>query len=311
MVLQKSGRDGRNLPGFRDQFTKLEEYVPMLSEEMKAFVEHDLRLSMKVLDGMRTIGAIERADIEDKNTKRVENWIDARLSESQRRQLAKEAMISSREENHPLNQLSETNFSTHTQTLIELVSLLGWLLGKDPQCFCEEGENAIDEEDAVTSDNEKSLPVCKSCGKYMVVSTYSEGGYSAGYCCDICKGSSFEGLCDGSRERWHCSTCHTDFCFNCWPKERAMRVRSEDIALKAREGVTCMMKVLYSSTQSMPKWFILKALEKRMYPIFSAQIVRNEIHEQVKKASDVEDGQEEDKNANVSRRRRGQRSQWK
>ena len=61
-----------------------------------------------------------------------------------------------------------------------------------------------------------------------------------------------------------------------------------------------MMKVLYSSTQSMPKWFILKALEKRMYPIFSAQIVRNESHEQVKKASDVEDGQEEDKNANVS-----------
>ena len=91
MVLQKSGRDGRNLPGFRDQFTKLEEYVPMLSEEMKAFVEHDLRLSMKVLDGMRTIGAIERADIEEKNTKRVENWIDARLVKSQRRQLAKEA----------------------------------------------------------------------------------------------------------------------------------------------------------------------------------------------------------------------------
>ena len=52
MVLQKSGRDGRNLSGFRDQFTKLEDYVPMLSEEMKALVEHDLRLSMKVLDGI-------------------------------------------------------------------------------------------------------------------------------------------------------------------------------------------------------------------------------------------------------------------
>ena len=75
---------------------------------------------------------------------------------------------------------------------------------------------------------------------------------------------------------------------------------SEDIALKAREGVTCMMKVLYSSTQSMPKWFILKALEKRMYQFFLPKLFEMKSMNRSREASDVEDGQEEDKNANVS-----------
>ena len=144
-------------------------------------------------------------------------------------------------------------------------------MGKDPQCFCEEGENAIDEEDAVTSTMKRVFLYANHAANTWWFLHILKGATLLDTAVTFVKAVRLKG-CVMVPESVGIAQHHTHFCFNCWPKERAMRVRSEDIALKAREGVTCMMKVLYSSTQSMPKWFILKALEKRMYPIFLPEL---------------------------------------
>ena len=52
----------------------------------------------------------------------------------------------------------------------------------------------------------------------MIVSDYSEGGYTSGYVCDKCRGQSSKGHLGGSRERWFCLKCQSDICFKCTPK---------------------------------------------------------------------------------------------
>jgi len=48
----------------------------------------------------------------------------------------------------------------------------------------------------------------------MVVSECNDGGYSSGYCCDLCNGNSSQGHCGGMK-RWFCQPCGTDICFQC------------------------------------------------------------------------------------------------
>ena len=262
--------------GSKDQHAKVRQHLSTLAVQLNALVEYDLKASMKVTDGMRTMGALDamasRPNVVDLGAESV----TASMDESQLSQAKSEAANSTADQNHPLARLPDTNFGMHTQTLVELVSVFRWSLGDDLSGGSNEDERstpAMDAEDGgIMSDNENSEPTCESCGEDMVVSTYSREDYESGYCCDECGGRSFDGLRGGSRERWLCLDCHTDICFDCWPKERGTRVRTEGVALKATDGVTGMMKVLYSSIDSIPEWFVLQALEKRIYPVLKPQI---------------------------------------
>jgi hypothetical protein len=61
------------------------------------------------------------------------------------------------------------------------------------------------------------------CGKghRLALSSFSGQGYEGGYSCDICRGSSSEGHCGGTRERWFCENCSFDLCFQCVPRATA------------------------------------------------------------------------------------------
>ena len=59
-----------------------------------------------------------------------------------------------------------------------------------------------------------AAPQCPN-GHQMVISDYSENGYTSGYICGLCRGRSSQGLCGGTRRRWFCQQCHEDYCFDC------------------------------------------------------------------------------------------------
>ena len=64
----------------------------------------------------------------------------------------------------------------------------------------------------------------------MIVSDYSEGGYSSGYVCDKCRGQSNKGHLGGSRERWFCKECKADICFKCKPKGIVASQRGSEVS---------------------------------------------------------------------------------
>ena len=57
----------------------------------------------------------------------------------------------------------------------------------------------------------------------MVISECNDGGYSGGYCCDLCNGISSQGHCGGGMKRWFCQPCGADICFQCHPEDLSAR----------------------------------------------------------------------------------------
>lgn len=60
----------------------------------------------------------------------------------------------------------------------------------------------------------------------MIVSDYSEGGYSSGYVCDKCRRES------ESKDtwRWFCKECKADICFECKPKGIVASQRESEVS---------------------------------------------------------------------------------
>ncbi len=64
-------------------------------------------------------------------------------------------------------------------------------------------------------------PSCGRCSNDLTITEYSgsNGGYTGGYVCNLCRGRSSYGLQGGSRRRWWCESCQYDLCFGCHKEE--------------------------------------------------------------------------------------------
>lgn len=58
---------------------------------------------------------------------------------------------------------------------------------------------------------ERTMPTCGDCGAELERSTFSEGEYATGFCCNQCQKSRLE----PNTERWWCQRCSFDLCFEC------------------------------------------------------------------------------------------------
>ena len=97
-----------------DQQNLAKEYVSTLAIQLNALVEYDLKASMKVTDGMRTMGALDAMDSHVDQAEIEGKSVDARMDESQRIQFKSDAAIFTADQNHPLSRLPQASTALHT-----------------------------------------------------------------------------------------------------------------------------------------------------------------------------------------------------